>query len=389
MKFFAVLLMEILAGAEVDLFVPSFPELQSLFHLSPFLIQLTLSVNFFSYCVSVLWMGVLGDRFGRKPIILVGLLLFVFGSFFCMKGGSFMGLLLGRFFQGIGIAAPAVLGYVLITDWFTLKEQQKMMGFLNGVCTLAMAFAPVVGSYISLYIGWKGNFFILGALGILCFLMTWFWVPSSYPQRRVQFSLRKYKAFLVSSSTLIYMGAICFLVVPYWVFGGMAPILYMEDLGVSLKNFGFYQGAVAFCFSFVSLTSGWVLHKIGSQRCFEGGMILCMVSFIGILFLIFFKISNPLWITISLCVYSIGLVLPTNIIYPIFLEEAPDSKSMLSALVLFGKLILTSIGVEGAGYFYQNSFTSIGTTLLIFLGISFYFVFLLKKRTNFVQSLNS
>lgn len=83
-QFFTCVLISLLSGMEVDLFVPSFPELIRAFNLTPPLVQLTLSLNFVAYCICSLFAGMLGDRYGKRPILLVGLLIFVLGSFLCM-----------------------------------------------------------------------------------------------------------------------------------------------------------------------------------------------------------------------------------------------------------------------------------------------------------------
>lgn len=80
--FITVTIMEILAGAEVDLFVPSFPDIQDTFNLSTFMTELLLGVNLIAYCITSLIVGNLGDRYGRKPIIILGLLIFNLGSLF-------------------------------------------------------------------------------------------------------------------------------------------------------------------------------------------------------------------------------------------------------------------------------------------------------------------
>ena len=77
-----VIIMEILTGAEIDLFVPSFPEIQDTFNLSTFMTELLLGVNLTSYCITSLIVGNLGDRYGRRPIIILGLLIFNLGSLF-------------------------------------------------------------------------------------------------------------------------------------------------------------------------------------------------------------------------------------------------------------------------------------------------------------------
>jgi DHA1 family bicyclomycin/chloramphenicol resistance-like MFS transporter len=97
MKFLAVILMCILGGAEVDLFIPSFPELQKVFNLSPFMVELTLGINLAAHCVTSLIVGSLGDRYGRKVIILLGLIIFNMGSGFCIFATEYWHLILGRY----------------------------------------------------------------------------------------------------------------------------------------------------------------------------------------------------------------------------------------------------------------------------------------------------
>jgi DHA1 family bicyclomycin/chloramphenicol resistance-like MFS transporter len=161
MIFFIVILMDLLAGMEFDIFVPSFPALQSQFSLTPFLVEALLSVNFVSYCLSLFFVGSFADRYGRKPIILIGLLTFIMGSVFCLWAPSYTLLLIGRLLQGIGIAAPAILSFLIIADTYPLKKQQYYMAMMNGVMNASVAAAPVIGSYITLYFNWQGNFMVL------------------------------------------------------------------------------------------------------------------------------------------------------------------------------------------------------------------------------------
>ena len=126
-----IILMDLLAGMEFDLFVPSFPELQSQFSLSPFWVEALLSVNFVGYCLSLFFVGGLADRYGRKPIILLGLITFIIGSVLCLCAPSIQSSA-GRFLQGVGIAAPAILSFLIIADSYPLKKQQFLMAMLNG-----------------------------------------------------------------------------------------------------------------------------------------------------------------------------------------------------------------------------------------------------------------
>src|SRR5262245_28976607 len=93
----AIILMDILVGMEFDLFVPSFPQLQYHFNLSPFWVEALLSINFIGYCLGLFFVGGLADRYGRKPILLLGLIIFIVGSISCLWAASYYFLLMGRF----------------------------------------------------------------------------------------------------------------------------------------------------------------------------------------------------------------------------------------------------------------------------------------------------
>lgn len=159
-----VIMMDLLASAEVDLFTPSFPELQRLFHLSPLQVEALLSINCIGMCLSLVYMGGLADRYGRKPIITLGLSLFLLGSTLCAFADSYGLLMAGRLLQGIGVAAPATLSFLIVADSFSFKKQQYYLGVLNGIVNASVAAAPVVGSYITLYFHWRGNFVALWLL---------------------------------------------------------------------------------------------------------------------------------------------------------------------------------------------------------------------------------
>src|SRR5260221_12379133 len=130
MLFPTIILMDLLTGMEFDLFVPSFPELQSQFNLTPFSVEALLSVNFIGYCLSLFLVGSLADHFGRKPIIMSGLLTFILGSFLCVWVLSYELLLVGRFLQGVGVAAPALFSFLIIAVSYQLKKQKSFFAVL-------------------------------------------------------------------------------------------------------------------------------------------------------------------------------------------------------------------------------------------------------------------
>jgi DHA1 family bicyclomycin/chloramphenicol resistance-like MFS transporter len=381
-----VIVMDILGGAEMDLFVPSFPELKAHFNLSTFWLEALLSYNFLGYCFSLFFVGSLSDKYGRKPIILLGLIVFIIGSCLCSWGGLYNFVLLGRFLQGVGVAAPATLCYLIIADSYPLKQQQYLMGILNGLMNVAVAGAPVLGSYITMYFHWQGNFIALLILGVLALLMTIFFIPKTkLPEHKESLSLRGYIPILKSKPLMLLVIHIVFLYVPYWVFLGMASILYMEDLGVSLAQFGYYQGAWALVFALGSIFSAPIINKYGQKQLLYVSWQICVIS-LGIIALItYLDIKNPLIIALSFLPLSIGGIIPNVILYPIALNFMPQLKGRVSALIRMVMLILNAVGIEIAGYFYQGSFQVIGIILIFFIIIAVISLFYIIKNKELMK----
>ncbi|MDP3641422.1 MAG: multidrug effflux MFS transporter [Alphaproteobacteria bacterium] len=372
MLFLTVLITIILAGAEVDLFIPSFPNLIREFNLSPILVQLTLSMNFLSYCVSSLFVGSMGDRYGRRPIIIGGLIVFIIGSIFCVFAPSFPLLVIGRFLQGIGMAGPAVLGYVVIADITPIEKQAGLMGTFNGVITFAMAFAPVVGSYINIYFGWQGNFVVLLGLGVLSLAMSLVFIPNTTkPNKAVSLSLTGYLPLLTSWPFMRLFLIICLLVSCYWVFIGMGPILYMEDMNVPIQDFGFYQGAIAWVFSIMSIVSPMILNKVSKKMCLHLGLWSLMGLSTILLGISLFIVDTPWIITLGMSLYVMHFVFPINIMYPESLDILPGFKGRAAAMINFGRLAFSAIGIEVVSYLYTGTFLPIAVFIFIFTLIAF------------------
>ncbi len=395
MLFLSILIMCMLSGAEVDLFIPSFPELQQVFKLSPFLVEWTLGANFCAYCLGSLCAGNLGDRFGRRPIMLGGCLIFILGSVSCVFASNYWFLIAGRILQGFGIAGPAILAYVLIADIYALKEQARIYGILNGIVTTAMAFAPVLGSYVCLLFNWQANFVLLLAMGLLSLVMGWIWLPRATALQDLghrvaqvfdawdvfaSLSLKAYRPLVRSKVALAYIGVTGFLCAPYWLFIGMAPVLYMEDLGVPLKHFGYYQGALAGVFSCMSLSSGALMRRFGQRACLWGGIVLCWISVPLIGALAITGCSNPLIITGGLLLLCAGVVFPIHILHPCALEVIVGAKARMTALMLGSRLLLTAFSLALISYYYQGSFARLGFAMCFCLVIGLVGVHWISKN---------
>jgi DHA1 family bicyclomycin/chloramphenicol resistance-like MFS transporter len=153
----------------------------------------------------------------------------------------------------------------------------------------------------------------------------------------------------------------------------------MEDLGVSLKEFGFYQGALAAVFSVGSFSSGFFLRKYGQKKCFFFGVSMMVVFMVLMPVLILFNVKDPLIITGVMLFQSIGIILPINILWPLMLESIPGAKGRLAAVVVAGRLIVTALSLQLASYFYDGTLRSLAVIMGLFMVSSLWVGYKLLK----------
>ena len=148
-----------------DLYLPSLPTLVTVFNASISEVQLTLSVFLFGFAGCQLIYGPLSDRFGRKPVLLGGLSIFVVASAACALATSIDMLIALRLMQAIGGCSAGVVSRAIVRDLFERQQAARMLAYSGALMGLAPAVAPLIGAYILVWIGWEANFFIVALWG--------------------------------------------------------------------------------------------------------------------------------------------------------------------------------------------------------------------------------
>jgi MFS family permease len=115
----------------------------------------------------------LSDRYGRRPLLFFGFAIYLFATFLCIRAENINELLFGRFFQGLGIGAGAVLSRVMLRDQFAGNQLAKMASYLNVGVSVATTIAPALGGVIQEHFNYQGNFIALFFIGLmtLCLLV--------------------------------------------------------------------------------------------------------------------------------------------------------------------------------------------------------------------------
>ncbi|CAO5675767.1 MAG: Multidrug resistance protein MdtL [Holosporales bacterium] len=386
MILFVSLILELLAGMEVDLFIPSLPLIQECFKITPFLAELTFALNLIGYCFASFTASPIANKLGKKNAILLGCLIFIIGSLLCSFALTFSIILCGRFLQGVGIALPCVLAYVIVTDYYAEDEQVRFMGYMNATITFGMAIAPIIGAFVASKFGWCGNFHALSIFGILTIFFVLLFLPSDTPLKKQESSFKTYKTLLKEPINWQMMISIVIIFQGYWVFIALSPLLYIEVFKIKLIHFGYYQGSVCFVFALISIVGGKIIRYIGEDRSMKISLQTTFFSgFLVILCLL--TEARPFWITASLCIHSIGTALPIMILWPMFMNLTQDDRIEKSALVTALRLIVTAFSVQFVSYLYDQSFYYIGVFVALFSFITYPLLFISYKNGKALKKL--
>lgn len=166
--FFLVLMLMTATGPfSMQIFLPALPAIQHSFGVSQSFVQLALSLSMISIAVSTLFYGPLSDRFGRKPVLVGGMALFLAGSLLSTFAPSVGLLILGRIAQAAGAAAGMVLSRAIVRDIYGAAEAPKAINYLTIAMVIAPMIAPVIGGFLTEGFGWRANFAATAALGLL------------------------------------------------------------------------------------------------------------------------------------------------------------------------------------------------------------------------------
>ena len=161
-----------LAFCALHMVVPVLPLLAGVFADTPARLQLVLSLYLAGIATGQLVYGPLSDRFGRRPVMIAGLGLFLFGTLLCGLAWQLDMLILGRVFEGFGACAGVVLARAIIRDVYDREAAARGMALVMMAMTLAPAVSPAVGAGLVEWIDWRAIFVLLGGLGAIVFVAT-------------------------------------------------------------------------------------------------------------------------------------------------------------------------------------------------------------------------
>ncbi|MEN9782116.1 MAG: hypothetical protein RL208_266 [Pseudomonadota bacterium] len=370
MSFFIYLLLFFAAEVEVEMCTPAFPLIEKVFGLNESQTEWIFGINVLFHCIASLFAGIMGDKYGKKKILFYGFLVLFVGSLITALADSYVMLLIGRALQGVGLSGPAIVIYPMFLESQEGKKNKlKLMGYFSAVFNIAVGFAPTIGSYATVYFGWRGSFYIILLTSLLGVLTTKFVLKyKDIVNTDVQMDYKEYLSILKSKKIML---AIIFNSMSvYILFITMIPLIFIGDYGISQKDFGLYSGAAAISWGLGSIFLGHLTNLLGRKKFMHYSLIILCIGTLLIGIASFATtISTALIITICFAFMNLGFIFPSNAFYLYALEEMPEAKSRIGTIAMIIRWSSSVLVTQLASHFYTHNFQSTGVIIVIMLFI--------------------
>lgn len=374
------LLAAILAGLAmigpftIDTYLPSFPAMGRDLAVTSAQLQQTLSVYFLTFAIVTLFHGTLSDSFGRRPVILASLLVYIAASLGAAAATDFGQLLFFRVLQGMSAGAGMVVGRAVIRDSFEGHDAQRLMSLVTMIFGLAPAIAPVVGGWLQAGFGWQAVFLFLAAYGLVLLAVSWAYLPETHPPAlrqpfEVRPLVRTYFMLARNRPLVLLCVGVGLNFAGFFIYIVSAPAFVYDLLGLNETQFAwlFVPGiAGVMCGAFIS---GRMAGVLTPQRTI--GIAYAVMFSAAAVNLSYGALAPPAlpWSVLPIMIYTVGMALAMPSITLLALEIFPRNRGATSSLQSFMHSLLSAVGAGIVSPLVSHSAITLAFAMTGFLSL--------------------
>jgi len=236
----------------IDLYLPALPQLVDALNTTQSMVNLTLSAYFVVYAIGLLFWGPLSEKFGRKPILLVGISIYVLASLLCALVNHIEALIAARILQAFGGSAVTIVATAIVKDLYVGREREKIMATIMSLVIIAPMVAPVLGAFLLKIGSWHMMFFSLAIFGGLAGIFAMCY-QETLETRYNGSIIRSWGRLGVVLKNLRFVSLLCvFSLTPMALMAFLASgaYIYMDGFGLTPQQFSYAFAFNAFFASF-------------------------------------------------------------------------------------------------------------------------------------------
>lgn len=327
------------------LYLPALPQMVEALDTTQTSVNMTLSMFFLFYSVGLLFWGPLSEKFGRKPILLSGLTIYVVASLFCAFSQHVEQLIAGRIIQALGGSAATVVATAIVKDIYSGREREKVMATIMSMVIIAPMVAPVLGALLLKYTSWRTIFLMLAAIGAIT-LLGGMLFRETLSEKFTGSVIGSWYRLLVVLKNLGFSSLLLIF--------SLAPIALMAFLAsasyIYIDGFGLTEGQFSLFFAF-NATCAMVGPTIymRMRRHIEPKLIVTvcftLIAVCGVVVSVFGHIS-PWWFALSVGPVTMAVIAVRVPGTHLMLEQQDEDTGSASALINFFAMFMGSMGMQ-------------------------------------------
>lgn len=328
-----------------DMYAPSLPVMSEALNVSSTAVQQTVSAFFIALGLSQLVCGAVAERFGRRPIAILGAVIFIIGSVLCLHADQLSGLIIGRTVQGIGVGALFLLCRTIMQDSLTKEQLVDVMSWFSILFMCLPASTPAIGGYLESHFGWHSSFWFMLGLAVLLFVVIALGLKETHLEKNIHATkprivARDYTMIVTNSQFLRYLIMMVMANGGALVFYLMGAFIANEQYHLPVQYFGLSSLLLIGC----SLCARIFYIRFLKYTQTEGRIIKvasCIMLFGALTILSNVVFHSMATIIIGMGIYCFGAGLTTSVVSVSTLYLFPKHKGQTGAL--FGSLQMVGI----------------------------------------------
>lgn len=259
----------------MSIFLPSLPGMTAYFGTEYWLMQMSVTVYLATSGVMQLLIGPLADKFGRRPVLLWGIALFILATLGCIFAPNTQIFLVCRMMQAV-VVVCMVLGRAVVSDLYAQNRAASVIGYVTMGTAIVPMIAPAIGGALDVLFDWRASFWLLVVLGLIVFFVTWrdLGETSQASGLTLGQQIRKYPELLGSRRFWGYALTCAFASGAFFAYLGGAPYVGSEVFGLSAVALGIYFGAPAVGYFLGNFLTGRYAAKLGLNQMLLWGTLI-------------------------------------------------------------------------------------------------------------------
>jgi DHA1 family bicyclomycin/chloramphenicol resistance-like MFS transporter len=290
----------------IDIYLPALPQISETFHVEHALAQDTITWFLFAMGVGQLFAGPLADKLGRRTVALGGISIYAVSACLAWAAQSIDMMLMARLLQGLGACATSVAAFATVRDLFGPEKSGKMISYLNGAICFIPALAPILGSWLTQEFGWRSNFSFMAGFAVIVGAILFFQMKETNPatEKVAVFKFERYWSVLKTPSFIFHASLCLMAMAVILAYVTSAPVVLMENLGLSMNEFTFWFGINAAFNIIAAFTAPKFMDRFGTYKTLLVGILLLGLA--GALMLVLANQATALAFMFPIFLSSVG-----------------------------------------------------------------------------------